>query len=504
MSFRDEDIATLIASPSLGAITYQACALVEELEGIKDHHYPSEACRIRDVLLCVADHVRNELWGMYDPNSPLTAKDDLDYKRTRLLGGVLRELYSNLRYLKASTPNRSPIAIQQSLARLTELYFPRAQNGEGVCLIRPQWRYNLKFVRMSENLTCLLDVAYLDPEGNLAATRKAEILPALWERWIGSRPTSDANATRRQLPKHFAVLSFAGLDTHDTLLYPLLAHELGHFIIASYEPELHLHEGWRLGDSLTEQKVRIALESDGQSVGLPLISETQVMLVERAQNCMRELLADLLAVRMMGFSFFMAQAEFLKTVTHWQEPSITQGDYPGIRLRLSVVLDYLLNEDTTGNLKRFLAAPEFRTNHQAAWLLRLLERWQKFLEESPNRSMRTSVEEHLDNLVSEAVVESIEWLRETARNVIPDEIAAHLSPKFFERIKLMENVKAPSFLDDDPRALAEIMSAAWGYQLIYGEEREIQHSEIHGQFGEYKRTCGLCLEALESVLNASS
>ena len=78
-------IASLVASPSLGAVTYQAASLRRQLGRINDQEYLPEACKIKEMFECVAEHVLDQLWAMYNPDQPFEALGDGDFSRTRAL-----------------------------------------------------------------------------------------------------------------------------------------------------------------------------------------------------------------------------------------------------------------------------------------------------------------------------------------------------------------------------------------------------------------------------------
>jgi len=167
-------ITLLAASPSLGAVTYQALSLLEQLQKINDQEYLPEACRLKELFQCIAEHVLNELWGMHDPGELFGALDDPTFSRTQALARILHELHSFLRYLWASSPRQSPPGIQQALKLLTELYFP---DPDPVCLVRPQWKYNLTYVSMTGLLRDrILLPSVLDPEMKLGSSEPDEIL----------------------------------------------------------------------------------------------------------------------------------------------------------------------------------------------------------------------------------------------------------------------------------------------------------------------------------------
>ena len=142
-------IATFVASPSLGAVTYQAASLLRQLARINDQEYLPDACRIKEVFECIAEHVLDQLWAMHNPARLFDALDDGDFSRTRALARILHELHSFLRYLWASSPRQSPPGIQSALNLLTELHFPSQNDVAPICLVRPQWKYNLTYVSMT-------------------------------------------------------------------------------------------------------------------------------------------------------------------------------------------------------------------------------------------------------------------------------------------------------------------------------------------------------------------
>src|ERR1035438_2035739 len=101
-------------------------------------------------------------------------------------------------------------------------------------------------------------------------------------------------------PRQVAILSFAGLDTHDTFLYPLLAHELGHFIDLSYATPLNVSSSVSNAARIREEEVRLILEQQGSSVPARDVTAHHRALVDRVFVAVREIIADLLATRMMG------------------------------------------------------------------------------------------------------------------------------------------------------------------------------------------------------------
>lgn len=341
------EIGRSITFPSVGAALCQARALRQQLGEVNDREYPLPARQIRDVLICLADYILNELQGLRDPANPDRALTPSANIRTRRLASILHILYPCIRYLLASSPRQSPPAVQVALSQLTDRYFP-GENGPPASVVRPQWKYNLTYVPLTWHLRKHVAPSVLDPDGRLGANAPDDLLEALWKGRAG------ATQDRSEFPRQLAVLSFAGLETENTLLYPLLAHELGHFIDFSYKPPLNLCEPLKSSCEIRLDEVARLLDAACPASDDRAAEVEWRTLVDRVGTCLRELLADLLATRMMGFAFFVAQAEFLKNVAAWPEATITGAGYPGVRFRLWVILNHLLDKQYSGNVEEFL------------------------------------------------------------------------------------------------------------------------------------------------------
>lgn len=494
MSLSSEQIDRIVTCPSVGAVTYQACALIRELEGIHEIEYLPQACRIRDVYLCITEYILTELWDLQNlaessPNPPESV-----LARVRGLGAVLHEVHAYIRYLRASSPRQSPPGVQVALAQLTKLYFPSTQ-AEPVCLVRPQWKYNLTYVPMSWYLKELLKASVLDPTNKLGATNSDEMLQRLWER--------SPRKFEQKLPTQLAILSFPGLDTHDTLLYPLLAHELGHFIDFSHDPPLNLRPDLRQKAEIRQDQVKQLLLGAGLGSDPQIVSSYLNILVQQVYIAIREIIADLLATRMLGLSQFVAQAEFLKTLARWPQDVITTSGYPGLRFRLQVIFEHL-EKWLPNSCFDFFVAHKSAKPDIAGPMLEFLEKWRHRLN-SPTAGAATvpSLQTKLGALVENAVRAILPDLHELAKLQIPANSAARLSDHFFDRVERLHEDLPPSFPRESLNSFAEILSAGWTYQIIYGEGREAARPEASLQFEEYKKTCRLILKAIELTTTAA-
>ena len=502
-----EQIDKMISCPSLGAVTYQACSVVRELDRINPEEYLAQACKIRDVFLCIVEYILEELWDL-SKVTRAAAPQETVLARVRALGAVLHEIYSYIRYLWASSPQQSPPGIQVAVSQLTEMYFPK-ENGEPVSLVRPQWKYNLTYVPMSWFLRDLLNPSVFDPNGKLGARRREELLVRLWDR-RRARLLGDEGCPNDTVPSQLAILSFAGLDTHDTLLYPLLAHELGHFIDFSFNPPLNLRSDLRQKAKIRPEQVRdILLNVTNTPPDPQQVSTILNTLVQQVYVAIREIIADLLATRMLGFSLFVAQAEFLKTLATWPQPSITPSGYPGIRFRLQIVFDHLISDSNPNSCLTFLRQFRELKPELATPLLAYLEGWKDRLKSSEqpvdnNADGIPTIQAQLAGLVEGAIRAVLEDLNALAREVIPDDRAARLTDGFFERIDRLYHELPPSCPQEVPQCFAEILSAGWAYQILHGEAQEAAEATANLQLEEYSKTCRLILKAVELTPTTST
>ncbi len=511
MPLTPAQIEKLISSSSVGALAYQAHGLVRELLRFNDEEFPQQTCRLRDVFLCVAEYTLDQLWGLYDPQNPLQPKGGVrGAARLHSLGKLTQELYSYIRYLLASSPRQTPPALQLALSELTYLYFVKKKSDpEPLCLVRPQWKYNLKYVQLTRQMKKVVSPAVFDPDLDTLkpTTNHDDWLEILWKR-RQSRvdQTKRAQSGEGKPPKHIAVLSFAGLDTTDTLCYPLLAHELGHFIDYSCKPKLRSRQHLWKSAIIKYDNVHAILKkySPGNDEPDPAnTNRAQKQLVDTTYSCLRELLADLLATRMMGLGFFVAQSEFLKTLLSWNEPRVTQAGYPGFQFRLWSVLRHLFNMPVPTNPLKFLKR-HARSNSDATLLVKYLEKWGVRLKIASNQppglqTVDESLQSEMFGLAESAVIKSLGMLDRLSRQLIPDEKCAPLTERFFERIRELREELPPSSLGEGRHAFSEIMSASWAYQVLYGEKREAEFTDRDKRFEEYEKTCRLVLKAIELI-----
>src|SRR5262245_36314775 len=317
MRYEKTGIVTLASRKEL---VYQCEALKAELARFTVAEYPWEACQIAKLLYCVAKYIGEELWKLRSLRRPKKS----DETRAHALAEVVWTSYSYIRFLRATAAHHAPPAIQAALSKLAKHHLPDAA-GEFICVVRPQWRYNFVY-RSLAHLLQRLDLAVLDPTLSIDVTDAEDFVRFLWERERKAIEPSQLAQWNLTPPLRVAILSFPGLDTENVLAYSLLAHELGHHIDFS--------RAFRLSTTIAHKVAitRGSVEGEMPGAGPDEVEAKWQDLMDAVGVAIREILADLLATRMVGLAFFLAQSEFLKAVTaDWPGPTvILESGYPGI------------------------------------------------------------------------------------------------------------------------------------------------------------------------------
>lgn len=247
MSEKGHEIPDAAPRVAIEVFAYQVQALLDRLRPFQREEYPAEARQISHLIASFAEYIRTQLETLAGKEGSLVERD---YSRARNLLRIARELYEFLRYIQASESQYTPPSVQAALTSLTRRYFP-PDRGAPVALVRPQWAYNLKYVPFSWNLREKVQLDILDPENSLgliAADQGGQseyevadaFLKLIWKRRYDAFPERERpRDLATSPPGQVAVLSFAGLDKDVTFQFPILAHELGHFIDFSQQPFHH-------------------------------------------------------------------------------------------------------------------------------------------------------------------------------------------------------------------------------------------------------------------------
>lgn len=495
----------LARSLSVSAVLFQAQSLLQGLEVFTESDYPPQTLTIAHLLKILARRAFTELFHI----NPAVSMSPAAEARVRDLGSIVHALHSYLRYLQASDPLRTPPGIQQAISLLIASHVGVALNCNSDqinVLVRPQWTYNLKYVdiihQFEDDADCVLAYA-LDPNGTLGAYGAQELIEALWKAdgasddVLGQIPREVLKKLPEKMPKHVAVLSFAGLDRDDVLLYPLLAHELGHFLDFASEDS---------DKPSTDSATRLNLPTIKELKEAGLKTEEHVSLAHKIGICLREVTADLLAVRMAGLGYLFAFNEFFKTLGPWSAALVNpESGYPGFGLRLKLIFDELERSEAgicaTAELENLLSGWHLPGKRILVDYIEHLRDRVSSLTIPPNAKKPKTISQFIENTLTRA----IPAIQNLAREIIPPTKAAKVPKDILDMVDLLSN-QIPPFQPPTRSqrsqgnfkswSFHEILTAGWLYQLAIGEQRELGLAPRQ-RFKEYQGTCLLLLKALE-------
>lgn len=509
--------------PSIQAILFQSRALRDRLASFCESEYPPEALRIRDLFAVLTDQIEARLRAIHERRIHDSGAQggrplgEADTQHVLQLGTMLQELHARLRFLESSKPPTTPPEIQTAITALVRLYVAPALNcdaGKVLVLVRPQWTYNLKYVPLLEELAQFIEPAVLDPNGDISTEGFRPYLAALWQKHRGDAAP---------LPDHIAIVSFAGLDSYDALLYPLLAHEIGHLIDYGYPDTIHNHPDLRPQEYvITTTDAQEAFDRhyppDPPSIALDPYRSDEVSRLrnERTHHihvCLREITTDLLAVRMLGFAYFMAMAEYLKARFPWPEDPVNDDTgYPGMAYRLRIVFDELTAVEAEinalGHLQQLLeTAPEGPARAAFQHALDYLGEWRRRFESyTPQPVSALTPRMDLTRLVQRRVEAILPDLRRLIRRVIPRERVPAITPRLGDLVLLLAERAPPAqpllrpedlIVGLPDSSFSDVLMAGWLYELTLGEDREDQTQSTAKAHEEYQKTCRLLFKAIE-------
>ena len=502
-------------------VFYQSEYLLATLREFDETNYPPEACKIRDVFELIVEKARDRLWELTQKAVP----DDVDEAWARELGRLLHDIFSFLRFLQASDPRRTPPAIQAALTDLTKLFFSAALPGDSrVTLVRPQWEYNATYRALTWDLRDMGLPALLDPGDEYDAASSDDLIAKLANERAEKEKASSGNSRFTQLPKHIAVISFAGLDGQDVLLLPLLCHELGHFIDYTREAPpigstsnkdkymlVSESKGLRKASHITLKQFKDKIDSLGgnlTSVPEEVLNDEYTSLQDRIAKCRREILADLLAVRMSGLAYFFVLSEFLKSLDTWPEESVTPHGYPGIACRLRVVLEELQTAGLIGILDDLVSKQDNAIYVYDSHIREYVRLWDERIDEAESNPQYPAFKrEEIDSVIKRAsselaaaaIPKVLPRLQKVARKFITNEQSAiMLTATIFDRVSALKNDIPPSLPGDTiDKTFADILGAAWVYQISYGIEKENAISDKDQRFSTRQQTRRLTAKAIE-------
>jgi dCTP deaminase len=459
---------------------FQAASVQAELGTFEGRDYPEETVRLGRLFASLVEYMIGILRTL--PTTPILR--DSDQLRVQRIAKVLHELHSMVRYLRASENLTTPPALQALLRALLRQYH---DGRDDIVIVRPQWKYNCKFVSLSYALGELL---FEDPtsltcdDGHLFGSDVDLLAPASDEPYLEATQQALEGIAAvtaphsKKPPATISVLSVAGIDKESVFLYPMLAHEVGHLLTYATPRPLHLV----VTASFKSNQAGIRRQAD--DLGVPVVETVLPSVTKdiaaKIDICARELLADAIAVRILGVPFFLGLAEYLHVVQAWTDPPLLPKDgYPSIALRLRYVLDELRSSPGIRQLyaqawkERHGCLAKDRSPSVTAQVVAILARWNRFL---PRRFDPEPLESgagmangaFVDFIATKTILDNLKSITEAARGAVPDEKLPCLSDRVDTRIARLAS-RLPPFIDgDEDAAVSEILLTAWLHRMRVG------------------------------------
>lgn len=478
---------------AVAGYAYQADGLLEKLLQFRSADYSKEARVTAAFLAAFVFRVRDALWSNAYTKNELRWDDN----KARELGRTIQLVHSLVRYIAASDPRVSPPSLQRILSDLGAQLVAPLSNSPVVVLVRPQWKYNSKFLSLSTLVRSLVNFEVLDeerdPEDPIAEA--GIYLDEAWEEFINASWKLDSK------PGEIGVLSFPGLDHGSLLEAPILVHELAHFYDYSTTPPLH-HK--------FTNKAFYTFESFAAQLKSFPLSESELVAHWRETTRMigvaiRELLADAIATRIMGFSFFLAEAEVLPRVSEEKppEPPILDTGYPGMAVRLDAIRR-TLDEMHGGSFSKACRRREHGLSPEILkWVEHSWKGWDDLiqnglvLKRSRSKRPEAQLRERLRAIRYSAVRNAIPEILDAAGTIVPPSLTAKMTPGLSRRLQML-NADLPPHLDGDTSSdFAEILTAAWIFYLIECANDKRPSRELHEARARYLKINRLVEKALE-------
>jgi hypothetical protein len=174
-------------------------------------------------------------------------------------------------------------------------------------------------------------------------------------------------------------------------------------------------------------------------------------------------------------------------------------------LRLWLLHRHLTSSEHGLNLKAFLLSATDSEPIITKFLLDYLSEWDHVLSdyhqslvpsETDPYDEQNSNDTPLTRLSIRAILSLTDDIELAAKQAVGH---VQMTDRLFARVHALEVDATPFLSGDNALSFAELMGAAWTYEFMFGEEREIESRVIEGQYGFYKKTCEKILHAMEQT-----
>ena len=442
------------------------------LSEYKAQKFPTEAvCTIIAWLIRVLDLLKNRAKIVLEeiPRSynPADYEDEI-----RTIGQFIMRIHSWGRYFLAARVEAKPFGMAMASA-FEELVFRNSSVKRALpnCIIRSQWNYNFKHIPLGHQLKELSE-------------KKMRVL--------------GMKELMNEIPSDIAVISYPSLESQNALVYPIIAHEVGHFLDGIHNISSSIVSSLPSWNEIFVLLINLLPPKDrdnavkgkgGLRIWTILGRESRDILVW-IRGWLSEIASDLIAVRLLGPAFFFALDRTFSCVTHSGSPG--SRSHPPPQKRLKEIYNEMV--DPTAGLQY----PDFFLKYRArgngitarvsnAFLNILKGRWDLPVAQSSERlELLLSGPEDMDqkNLLEQRsqIVESViegplGEVRRKVRDLIPKDRAFTFDESIFNQVDLLRHCIPPCQLMETRHRVSHvfgfesILNAAWLHHHLPEEDR---------------------------------
>ncbi|MFQ5823791.1 MAG: dCTP deaminase [bacterium] len=395
------------------SIQYKASQLKARIESLHGQEYASvKPQKLCELLLDIV-HILVEELDYLHQQWLIGEKGKSGIERqVRRIADSIAVLHSFLRFIEAARPEKTLYQMVIPLELLVADIAPHSKDD--LMLIRPQWKYNFKYLDLAVEL------------------RKLPIL--------------NPEAYKRLEKSFIPIISFPGLEKENIFALTILAHEIGHYLDLSRgtDSSISLSKATLSAITIPEAKVKEWIESAEKARYLPesippilrkdiLGNEINSRLIKKIPIWLRELTADIIGVRLLGPAYFFAVSELFGCF----EPS-SESAYPSNARRLKEINQEL--QDNQAGLKYQDFFEKYKTKFPELCKVALKElSLLNSLDQSEKTEDIDSLRRLEDDIVEQAIKKALDLIHIEIRKRVPKERCFQTSEQLFELALQLEN-----------------------------------------------------------------
>jgi len=264
--------------------------------------------------------------------------------------------------------------------------------------------------------------------------------------------------------ENFAIIGFPLMQKENVILNALLAHELGHFIDSQEEISQKLLNRIsidpkaieKIAKSLASHKLKPkkGLATLDLFFSYEMIKASIVDLTSKTiEKWLGELVADLIAFRMVGPVFLFALKNLLLTMKGIDDLS---KEYPSPRMRITLLME---------EFQKMKYKPQLRKHDTGKKFIAAIDRLKQQLQD-----MEESKKDEVENLVFKSISKVIPNLRKDVRKATKqvDFVPKEFCSEVFRLVEILDSFVAPvEVAPGTPASPASILNSGLLYDLLF-------------------------------------